>query len=76
MDLLCDAALELLRSHSDSVHLSPDERLHKSPEGPAGRQRRRPPERPQVGYIHSPLDSEGVFLCWFATVRLSLNSRY
>ena len=35
------------------VFLLSDERLHKSPEGPAGRQRRRPPERPQVGYIQS-----------------------
>lgn len=76
VDLFCDAAFELLRSHSDSVHVSSDERLHKSPEGPAGRQRRRPPECPQVGYNHSPVDSEGVFLCWFATIRLLLNSRY
>lgn len=50
---------------TDSVHFSSDERLYKSPEGPAGRQRRRPSECPQVGYFG--------FLCWFVTIRLSLD---
>lgn len=35
--------------HTASV--SSDERLYKGPEGPASRQRRRPPQRPQVGPI-------------------------
>lgn len=47
--LFCEAAF----SFAVCFFFSSDERLHKSPEGPAGRQRRRPPERPQVGYIQS-----------------------
>lgn len=41
--LFCNAVVTLF--------ISSDERMHKGPEGPAGRQRRRPAECPQVGHF-------------------------
>lgn len=51
--------------HGLFVSPSSDERLHKSPEGPAGGQSRRSPQRPQVGCVYSAVDGVGVLLCWF-----------